>query len=107
MTGWDLLGILGEHFALLLGMSLASYVEIVELISSILFGSFGLELKREKPKDNSIRKKASLVKMASVPNAVRSHSKMVSFLCICVFLLFTSLCLYLTQDSVIHLLHYP
>ncbi len=107
MTGWDLLGILGEHFALLLGMSLASFVEIVELISLILLRSFGWMWKREKPKNNSIREKASLVKIASVPNAVRSHSKILSFIRLFVFLSFTSLSLYLVQGTVIHYLHYP
>ena len=37
MTGEDLLGILGGHFHLFLGMSLMSFVEIMELIVVILF----------------------------------------------------------------------
>ncbi len=105
MTGWDLVDILSEHFAFLLKMSLASFVEIVELISSIILISFGWKWKRDKTNNDSIREKASMVKMASVPNAVLSHSKIVFWLF--VFLSFANLCLYLIQGTVVHYLSYP
>ncbi len=107
ITDCDRLGILGEHFAFLLGMSLASFVEFVELISAILLRSFGWKWKRENPKKKSIREKTSWVKMASIPNAVRSHSKILHLALRIAFLSFTSLCLYLTHGTVVHYLSYP
>ena len=77
MDGWSLLGILGGHFHLLLGMSLASFLELGEFILIVPARSLG---NRKRPASTTplfgpVRDQGTLLKMGFIPSAVRSSHK--------------------------------
>ena len=96
MDGWSLLGILGGHCHLLLGMSLASFLELGQFILKALATSLGKASQRPSSRFLSpLRTQATLLKMGYIPSKLRSSYKLASILWTGMLLSSAGLCIFL------------
>ena len=96
MDGWSLLAILGGHCHLLLGMSLASFLELGQFILKALATSLGKASQRPSSRFLSpLRTQATLLKMGYIPSKLRSSYKLASILWTGMLLSSAGLCIFL------------
>ena len=107
MDGWSLLGILGGHCHLLLGMSLASFLELGEFILIALARSLA-NIRRPSSTRlfGPLRTQATLLKMGYIPSAVRSSYKLASMFWTGMFLTSAGVCIYLVRQTALDFLSY-
>ena len=112
MNGKELFASVGGHLHLFLGMSLMSFVQIVELffLSVLKFSTAYFKIHQSEPqkpplknnKTNELhRNNLSRIKMDSVPDAVRAHHICLSLIWLILFLSSTCTCVYLIYDTVL------
>ena len=110
MSGEDLLAAIGGHLHLFLGMSLLSFIELIELISAFLIGRVVLKenilgpMSKKKKKNNKKReiglKMAGYLNMVAIPNVVRSSHMAVSIVWIALFVCSGTACVYFIVNTV-------
>ena len=98
LTGDDLLGVIGGHLSLLLGMSLLSLLEVVEL--AVLFVQQLISSTNQKEPLGEVGERVNHLKMDALPNVVRSHSAFMSVVWFILFLLATGVCAFLIFESI-------
>ena len=108
MDGWSLLGILGGHCHLLLGMSLASFFELGEFIIIALSRSLAKSSKRLRSTrfSNPVRVQATFLRMNYIPSAVRSSYKLAWILWTGMFLSSAGVCIFLIRQTALDFLAY-
>ena len=97
MNGKDLLAAIGGHLHLFLGMSLLSFIEIVELDFLIRFEVMEVNVGNKK---KIYFKEAEKLKMDGLPNAARSPHYCLSFIWLVLLVCSTSACAYLIWDTI-------
>ena len=111
ISGEELLGIIGGHLSLFLGMSLLSFVELVEftlfLATTWLASNSEAVEKGKQPfhpvkkvVSHETRKHAERLNMVALPNAVRSDHPILSLFWFIMLLASVSFCTYLIVESV-------
>ena len=113
ISGEQLLGIIGGHLSLLLGMSLLSFVELVEFAMFLVTSWYSsLASKQEDPNSkqrfhlakklvsHETRKDAERLKMAALPNAIRSNHPFLSAFWFIMLLAIVAFCSYLIVESI-------
>ena len=108
LTGDDLLGVIGGHLSLLLGMSLLSLVEVAELAVLFVQQLISSTNKKDDSKKplNEIGQKVQHLKMDALPNALRSQSAPMSVVWVLFLLLGTGMCAFLMFESISQYLEY-
>ena len=97
MNGKDLLATIGGHMHLFLGMSLFSFVELLELFYLVGFDTMVGKVNREKIINF---KDVEKLKMDGIPNAVRSSHYALLFLWLVLFVGSAGACVYLIVDTI-------
>ena len=105
MNGWSLLGTLGGHFHLLLGMSLASFLELGQFILIAVSRSFSKYKRAGSTRIlNPVRVQETLLKTGYIPSAVRSSNKLASILWTGMFLSSAGVCIFLIRQTALDFL---
>ena len=111
ISGEELLGIIGGHLSLFLGMSLLSFVELVEFtmyLATSWYSSKSEAVENSKQLFNPVKKVVSYetrkhserLNMVALPNAVRSDHLILSLFWFIMLLASVSFCTYLIVQSV-------
>ena len=103
MNGKELFAFVGGHLHLFLGMSLMSFVQIVELIASLVIkvSDESSPTRSENTTSAMIVNQLTLVKMDSLPDAVRASHKCMSFVWLVLFVSASGSCIYLICDTLL------
>ena len=111
ISGEQLLGIIGGHLSLLLGMSLLSFVELVQFtlfLATSWYSSKSGAVENSKQRFHPVKKVVSLetrqhverLNMVALPNAVRSDHPVISLFWLIMLFASVSFCTYLIVESV-------
>ena len=118
ISGEELLGIIGGHLGLFLGMSLLSFVELIEFVliscarmihskdknkvNALFFSkkSQATNLYRTRLISNRTREYAYRLNIAALPNTFRSRHKSLAVFWFLLFLVGLSVCIFLVVNSV-------
>ena len=98
ISGEDLLGAIGGHLHLFLGMSLLSFVEVIELL--IVNIGIGKNTMPKRSKTNQWVNDLQYVKMDAIPNTVRSPYTCVSFVWLTLFVCSVGSCAYFVVTTI-------